>query len=242
MCHRIKKREKAGFCGNMWELVFGTSMGAAAGEQGGVGIVHLSVSDILIHFSVSVPQTYLTADSWHRRSGGKGGVTADAAFINTWTEQTGDAARREEPLRAVSHRYVIELLEDNWNNYNICIIESCIEDQLDVHQAGADVQCSVGGSRWGFDQLFQGSRLEPSESQTDQRTPLRSTLKHLKQTEKTWKKSSNWFLLFCSIILLKIHFSFLSFDAQLGQCRLSGSSRQHIHNVKGGNKFWTSIG
>lgn len=73
------------------------------------------------------------------------------------------------------------------------MFESCIEDQLDMHQAGADVQCSVGGSRWGFDHLFQASRLEPNESQTDQRTPLRSTLKDLKQTEKHTSRATGFF-------------------------------------------------
>lgn len=65
-----------------FDAAFAAICGNWFSEQRRVGIVHLSVSDILIHFSVSVPQTYLTADSWHHRSG-KGGVTADAAFINT---------------------------------------------------------------------------------------------------------------------------------------------------------------
>lgn len=49
---------------------------------------------------------------------------------------------------------------------------------------------ALGG---GFDQLFQASRLEPSENQTDQRTPLQSTLKDLKQTQKYTSRATGFF-------------------------------------------------
>lgn len=34
--------------------------------------------------------------------------------------------------------------------YEVCFAKSGVEDQLDVHQAGADVQSSVSGSQWGI--------------------------------------------------------------------------------------------
>lgn len=103
-----------------------------------LGMVYLSVSDILIRFSVSVSQTLI----W-QRSPGTISKTREChsrrRIINTWSEQTGEAAGREEPPHVGSQRYVSKWKCDNQINYNVCFITSCIEDQLDEHQARAGV-------------------------------------------------------------------------------------------------------